>query len=152
MLDDEESTDNELRGKFNQRWNRTPSGDLYKPLRTGTHWKLRPHSVLSFWSLTRSAVSLRGHQLPQRPGQGGAGGPGGEGPLQRPLWHDRPAVQTAERAERRHPLGQPHQDSAGQRGLRGFCSALRPRVHSAAAAALLVQFADFTLCETLITE
>ncbi|XP_034016964.1 programmed cell death 6-interacting protein isoform X2 [Thalassophryne amazonica] len=33
MLDDEESTDNELRNKFNQRWNRTPSGDLYKPLR-----------------------------------------------------------------------------------------------------------------------
>lgn len=34
MLDDEETTDNELRTKFNQRWNRTPSGDLYKPLRT----------------------------------------------------------------------------------------------------------------------
>ncbi|KAM6899695.1 programmed cell death 6-interacting protein isoform 2-T2 [Xenentodon cancila] len=33
MLDDEEATDNELRTKFNQRWNRTPSGDLYKPLR-----------------------------------------------------------------------------------------------------------------------
>ncbi|CAJ1084035.1 programmed cell death 6-interacting protein isoform X2 [Xyrichtys novacula] len=33
MLDDEEATDNELRSKFNQRWNRTPSGDLYKPLR-----------------------------------------------------------------------------------------------------------------------
>ncbi|KAL0962072.1 hypothetical protein UPYG_G00335340 [Umbra pygmaea] len=33
MLDDEESTDNELRSKFNQRWSRTPSGDLYKPLR-----------------------------------------------------------------------------------------------------------------------
>nr|XP_057903535.1 programmed cell death 6-interacting protein-like [Doryrhamphus excisus]XP_057903586.1 programmed cell death 6-interacting protein-like isoform X2 [Doryrhamphus excisus] len=33
MLDDEETTDNELRAKFNQRWNRTPSGDLYKPLR-----------------------------------------------------------------------------------------------------------------------
>uniref|UniRef100_A0A8C4EK84 Programmed cell death 6 interacting protein n=1 Tax=Dicentrarchus labrax TaxID=13489 RepID=A0A8C4EK84_DICLA len=33
MLDDEETTDNELRTKFNQRWNRTPSGDLYKPLR-----------------------------------------------------------------------------------------------------------------------
>lgn len=40
MLDDEETTDNELRTKFNQRWNRTPSGDLYKPLRAGmyTHW------------------------------------------------------------------------------------------------------------------
>lgn len=33
MLDNEETTDNELRTKFNQRWNRTPSGDLYKPLR-----------------------------------------------------------------------------------------------------------------------
>nr|XP_020462568.1 programmed cell death 6-interacting protein isoform X2 [Monopterus albus] len=33
MLGDEETTDNELRSKFNQRWNRTPSGDLYKPLR-----------------------------------------------------------------------------------------------------------------------
>lgn len=37
MLNDEETTDNELRTKFNQRWNRTPSGDLYKPLRAGTH-------------------------------------------------------------------------------------------------------------------
>ncbi len=37
MLDEEEATDNELRGKFNQRWNRTPSGDLYKPLRAGTY-------------------------------------------------------------------------------------------------------------------
>lgn len=35
MLSDEETTDNELRTKFNQRWNRTPSGDLYKPLRAG---------------------------------------------------------------------------------------------------------------------
>nr|XP_046272968.1 programmed cell death 6-interacting protein isoform X1 [Scatophagus argus] len=34
MLDNEETTDNELRTKFNQRWNRTPSGDLYKPLRS----------------------------------------------------------------------------------------------------------------------
>ncbi|XP_068188862.1 programmed cell death 6-interacting protein isoform X2 [Antennarius striatus] len=34
MLNDEETTDNELRAKFNQRWNRTASGDLYKPLRT----------------------------------------------------------------------------------------------------------------------
>ncbi|XP_062342761.1 programmed cell death 6-interacting protein isoform X2 [Osmerus eperlanus] len=33
MLDNEETTDSELRTKFNQRWNRTPSGDLYKPLR-----------------------------------------------------------------------------------------------------------------------
>ncbi|KAM8884786.1 programmed cell death 6-interacting protein isoform 1-T1 [Synchiropus picturatus] len=33
ILNDEETTDNELRTKFNQRWNRTCSGDLYKPLR-----------------------------------------------------------------------------------------------------------------------
>uniref|UniRef100_A0A7N6AXL9 BRO1 domain-containing protein n=1 Tax=Anabas testudineus TaxID=64144 RepID=A0A7N6AXL9_ANATE len=33
MLDDEETTDKELRAKFNERWNRTPSADLYKPLR-----------------------------------------------------------------------------------------------------------------------
>uniref|UniRef100_A0A3B4X9C9 Programmed cell death 6-interacting protein n=2 Tax=Seriola lalandi dorsalis TaxID=1841481 RepID=A0A3B4X9C9_SERLL len=40
MLDDEETTDNELRTKFNQRWNRTPSGDLYKPLRAeGTNFR-----------------------------------------------------------------------------------------------------------------
>lgn len=36
LLDEEEKTDNELRTKFSQRWNRTPSGDLYKPLRAGT--------------------------------------------------------------------------------------------------------------------
>lgn len=36
LLDEEETTDNELRAKFSQRWNRTPSGDLYKPLRAGT--------------------------------------------------------------------------------------------------------------------
>ncbi|XP_077404763.1 programmed cell death 6-interacting protein isoform X3 [Vanacampus margaritifer] len=34
MLDDEEATDSELRAKFNQRWNRTASVDLYKPLRS----------------------------------------------------------------------------------------------------------------------
>ncbi|XP_036411339.1 programmed cell death 6-interacting protein isoform X2 [Megalops cyprinoides] len=40
MLDDEETTDNELRTKFSQRWNRTPSGDLYKPLRgEGTNFR-----------------------------------------------------------------------------------------------------------------
>ncbi|KAK2836488.1 hypothetical protein Q7C36_014357 [Tachysurus vachellii] len=33
ILNDEETTDNELRAKFSQRWNRTPSGDLYKSLR-----------------------------------------------------------------------------------------------------------------------
>uniref|UniRef100_A0A3B3SI78 Programmed cell death 6-interacting protein n=1 Tax=Paramormyrops kingsleyae TaxID=1676925 RepID=A0A3B3SI78_9TELE len=40
MLDDEESTDNELRTKFSQRWNRTASGELYKPLRAeGTNYR-----------------------------------------------------------------------------------------------------------------
>ncbi|KAM9838594.1 programmed cell death 6-interacting protein [Aulostomus maculatus] len=40
MLDDEETTDNELRSKFSQRWNRTPSGDLYKSLRAeGTNFR-----------------------------------------------------------------------------------------------------------------
>ncbi|MBN3323882.1 PDC6I protein, partial [Atractosteus spatula] len=34
ILDEEEATDTELRTKFSQRWQRTPSNDLYKPLRT----------------------------------------------------------------------------------------------------------------------
>ncbi|MBN3307667.1 PDC6I protein, partial [Amia calva] len=33
ILDEEEATDNELRNKFTQRWQRTPSSDLYKSLR-----------------------------------------------------------------------------------------------------------------------
>ncbi|KAJ8291105.1 hypothetical protein GJAV_G00021460 [Gymnothorax javanicus] len=33
VLDVEEATDNELRAKFGQRWNRKPSGELFKPLR-----------------------------------------------------------------------------------------------------------------------
>lgn len=33
LLDEEEATDNELRGKFKERWQRTPSNELYKPLR-----------------------------------------------------------------------------------------------------------------------
>lgn len=52
MLDDEETTDNELRTKFNQRWNRTPSGDLYKPLRAGTH--SLTHTLSLFLSLTEN--------------------------------------------------------------------------------------------------
>jgi len=48
MLDDEETTDNELRSKFNQRWNRTPSGDLYKPLRAGTSHHVRSPFVKVF--------------------------------------------------------------------------------------------------------
>ncbi|XP_065147130.1 programmed cell death 6-interacting protein isoform X1 [Paramisgurnus dabryanus] len=40
ILDEEETTDNELRAKFNQRWSRTASGDLYKPLRAeGTNFR-----------------------------------------------------------------------------------------------------------------
>lgn len=35
LLDEEETTDNELRTKFKERWQRTPSNDLYKPLRAG---------------------------------------------------------------------------------------------------------------------
>ncbi|XP_008116545.1 programmed cell death 6-interacting protein isoform X1 [Anolis carolinensis] len=34
ILDEEEATDNELKNKFKERWQRTPSNDLYKPLRT----------------------------------------------------------------------------------------------------------------------
>ncbi|XP_072184652.1 programmed cell death 6-interacting protein isoform X2 [Excalfactoria chinensis] len=33
LLDEEETTDSELRTKFKERWQRTPSNDLYKPLR-----------------------------------------------------------------------------------------------------------------------
>lgn len=33
LLDEEEATDNDLRAKFKDRWQRTPSNDLYKPLR-----------------------------------------------------------------------------------------------------------------------
>ncbi|XP_061411121.1 programmed cell death 6-interacting protein isoform X1 [Lethenteron reissneri] len=33
MLSEEEVTDNDLRTKFQQKWQRTPSNDLYKPLR-----------------------------------------------------------------------------------------------------------------------
>ncbi|CAH2283538.1 programmed cell death 6-interacting isoform X1 [Pelobates cultripes] len=34
FLDEEETTDNELKSKFKERWQRTPSTELYKPLRT----------------------------------------------------------------------------------------------------------------------
>nr|XP_056713432.1 programmed cell death 6-interacting protein isoform X1 [Euleptes europaea] len=33
ILDEEETTDNELKSKFKERWQRTPSNDLYRPLR-----------------------------------------------------------------------------------------------------------------------
>lgn len=35
LLDEEEATDNDLRTKFKERWQRTPSNELYKPLRAG---------------------------------------------------------------------------------------------------------------------
>ncbi|XP_029445481.1 programmed cell death 6-interacting protein isoform X2 [Rhinatrema bivittatum] len=39
-LDEEEATDNELREKFKERWQRTPSNELYKPLRAeGTNFR-----------------------------------------------------------------------------------------------------------------
>ncbi|XP_074055436.1 programmed cell death 6-interacting protein isoform X2 [Macrotis lagotis] len=34
LLNEEEATDNELKAKFKERWQRTPSIELYKPLRT----------------------------------------------------------------------------------------------------------------------
>ncbi|KYO43287.1 programmed cell death 6-interacting protein [Alligator mississippiensis] len=33
LLDEEEATDNDLRAKFKERWQRTPSNELYRPLR-----------------------------------------------------------------------------------------------------------------------
>nr|XP_014349049.1 PREDICTED: programmed cell death 6-interacting protein [Latimeria chalumnae] len=40
MLDEEEATDNELRAKFKERWQRTPSSELYKSLRAeGTNFR-----------------------------------------------------------------------------------------------------------------
>ncbi|GAB0184261.1 programmed cell death 6-interacting protein [Grus japonensis] len=44
LLDEEETTDNELRTKFKDRWQRTPSNELYKPLRAeGANY----HSILN---------------------------------------------------------------------------------------------------------
>lgn len=37
LLDEEEATDNDLRAKFKERWQRTASNDLYKPLRAGNY-------------------------------------------------------------------------------------------------------------------
>lgn len=59
MLDDEESTDNELRAKFKERWNRTPSGDLYKPLRAGAH----THSVYHTFSFLSMFTCTVPHDL-----------------------------------------------------------------------------------------
>ncbi|XP_070583609.1 programmed cell death 6-interacting protein isoform X2 [Erythrolamprus reginae] len=40
LLDEEEATDNELKTKFKERWQRTPSNDLYKSLRAeGTNFR-----------------------------------------------------------------------------------------------------------------
>uniref|UniRef100_A0A8C4UCD4 Programmed cell death 6-interacting protein n=1 Tax=Falco tinnunculus TaxID=100819 RepID=A0A8C4UCD4_FALTI len=44
LLDEEETTDNDLRTKFKERWQRTPSNELYKPLRAeGTNY----HNILN---------------------------------------------------------------------------------------------------------
>ncbi|NXD62022.1 PDC6I protein, partial [Eolophus roseicapillus] len=44
LLDEEEATDNDLRTKFKERWQRTPSNELYKPLRAeGANY----HSILN---------------------------------------------------------------------------------------------------------
>jgi len=56
ILDEEETTDNELRAKFNQRWNRTPSGDLYKSLRAGT-CTLPPHLCIKQMHLPNKSYS-----------------------------------------------------------------------------------------------
>lgn len=63
-----------------------------------------------------SLLPPRGSQLPQHLGQSRPGRPGGKGALQYPLWNDRPAVQTREWAECCHPVRQPNQNAAGQRG------------------------------------
>ncbi|XP_036122335.1 programmed cell death 6-interacting protein isoform X1 [Molossus molossus] len=40
LLDEEEATDNDLRAKFKERWQRTASNELYKPLRAeGTNFR-----------------------------------------------------------------------------------------------------------------
>uniref|UniRef100_A0A8D1GMS2 Programmed cell death 6-interacting protein n=1 Tax=Sus scrofa TaxID=9823 RepID=A0A8D1GMS2_PIG len=40
LLDEEEATDNDLRAKFKERWQRTPSNELYRPLRAeGTNFR-----------------------------------------------------------------------------------------------------------------
>ncbi|KAM3822267.1 programmed cell death 6-interacting protein isoform 2-T2 [Vipera latastei] len=40
ILDEEEATDNDLKNKFKERWQRTPSNDLYKSLRAeGTNYR-----------------------------------------------------------------------------------------------------------------
>ncbi|XP_072455345.1 programmed cell death 6-interacting protein isoform X1 [Notamacropus eugenii] len=40
LLNEEEATDNELKAKFKERWQRTPSNELYKPLRAeGANFK-----------------------------------------------------------------------------------------------------------------
>lgn len=67
MLDDEETTDNELRTKFSQRWNRTPSGDLYKPLRAGN---ARCHRGLSLASAGLHLSPSEVTSLPSIPSEG----------------------------------------------------------------------------------
>lgn len=61
MLDNEETTDNELRTKFSQRWSRTPSGDLYKPLRTGMPRKIVALICCWCWAFLNFLFIYWGH-------------------------------------------------------------------------------------------
>lgn len=58
MLDNEETTDNELRTKFSQRWSRTPSGDLYKPLRSGMPRKIVALICCWCWALFKNFLFI----------------------------------------------------------------------------------------------
>uniref|UniRef100_UPI003AACCE33 programmed cell death 6-interacting protein isoform X7 n=1 Tax=Centroberyx gerrardi TaxID=166262 RepID=UPI003AACCE33 len=64
MLDDEETTDSELRAKFNQRWNRTPSGDLYKPLRAeGANFRSVLDKAVQADQVVRERYNMHGDMI-----------------------------------------------------------------------------------------
>ncbi|KAJ8353621.1 hypothetical protein SKAU_G00211880 [Synaphobranchus kaupii] len=59
MLGAEESSDSELRTKFGQHWNRNPSGELYKPLRTeGMNFRSLLDKALQSDSLVRERYAI----------------------------------------------------------------------------------------------